>query len=656
MTNQTMAANYQEPKHTTKMYKWLNIFVVSTLVFNMSLVGVFFVATPDAQATPEICGECGDGTINPGEDCDDGNNEDGDGCSANCTIEQTCGICGDGNLDAGEDCDDGNNEDGDGCSANCTIEQINPICGNEVVEEGEECEFDQDCDGDGYTCNGCQCIPPTPDTVTILAYKVVCESEEDLPNRHGGGDIGPATASDYVARQDVNCAWAQEEWDFEWGEHELDGTLFPGNSTAKASDSESDWQLFDPASNGSSPAQAVIELTDGLGDNQGLIWFREVLKPGYKGYSIPPGSAPGSDISAELWCNTDVLNYDNMEDMNVAQLTPGETYYCVAFNVLEEEPTGSIRVCKWNDTDRDGEFDPLTAPDFTAAIFTQATLCEPIVGRANPLSGWTMVATGDKGTFSGVTDESGCVELEVPYGTYTITEELTPGWEQVLPSSGSFTDVVVGEDQECQDISFLNRTQEQEGPECGNEILEDGEQCDDGPSGSDLCTPECTTRGGPGPRPYCGDGTCSSEENCSTCSEDCGGCGGGPNCLILGTCGGGPTPGPTPTPIPESGGPDVLGEEGAPKLVVTKTVSQEMANPGDTNIEFIVNVTNEGNITAFEVTLNDVMPEGLKFSSGEETKDWNLGNIAPGETQTVAYMVDVAESAQPMIYANIATA
>ena len=29
---------------------------------------------------------------------------------------------GDGNLDPGEGCDDGNNTDGDGCSATCTIE------------------------------------------------------------------------------------------------------------------------------------------------------------------------------------------------------------------------------------------------------------------------------------------------------------------------------------------------------------------------------------------------------------------------------------------------------------------------------------------------------------------------------------------------------
>ena len=65
-------------------------------------------------------GFCGDGILDPGEECDDGNNVDGDGCSADCTIE---GFCGDGVLDPGEECDDGNNVDGDGCSANCTVER-----------------------------------------------------------------------------------------------------------------------------------------------------------------------------------------------------------------------------------------------------------------------------------------------------------------------------------------------------------------------------------------------------------------------------------------------------------------------------------------------------------------------------------------------------
>jgi cysteine-rich repeat protein len=32
--------------------------------------------------------------------------------------------CGDGHLDEGEECDDGNTADGDGCSATCTYEPL----------------------------------------------------------------------------------------------------------------------------------------------------------------------------------------------------------------------------------------------------------------------------------------------------------------------------------------------------------------------------------------------------------------------------------------------------------------------------------------------------------------------------------------------------
>ncbi len=58
---------------------------------------------------------CGDGTVDPDEACDDG------GETASCDADCTPVSCGDGqhNRAAGEGCDDGNNEDGDACSATC---------------------------------------------------------------------------------------------------------------------------------------------------------------------------------------------------------------------------------------------------------------------------------------------------------------------------------------------------------------------------------------------------------------------------------------------------------------------------------------------------------------------------------------------------------
>ena len=76
-----------------------------------------------------MCTEtCGDGFNHHHFDCDDGNTNNGDGCSSTCTIEtywtctggspttaDTCyAICGDGRTLGTETCDDGNRNHYDG--------------------------------------------------------------------------------------------------------------------------------------------------------------------------------------------------------------------------------------------------------------------------------------------------------------------------------------------------------------------------------------------------------------------------------------------------------------------------------------------------------------------------------------------------------------
>ncbi|HEX5657054.1 MAG TPA: Ig-like domain-containing protein [Polyangiales bacterium] len=75
---------------------------------------------------------CGDSGIDPGEQCDDADADDGDGCSSTCQIEpgfvcsgmpSVCvSACGNNTLNAGETCDDGNRTAGDGCNATCRRE------------------------------------------------------------------------------------------------------------------------------------------------------------------------------------------------------------------------------------------------------------------------------------------------------------------------------------------------------------------------------------------------------------------------------------------------------------------------------------------------------------------------------------------------------
>ncbi len=80
---------------------------------------------------------CGNGVLDPGEVCDDGNAADCDGCSAGCALE----ACGDGAVCPGEACDDGNAEGCDGCSPACSVE-VGTRCGDGIVNVacGEECD------------------------------------------------------------------------------------------------------------------------------------------------------------------------------------------------------------------------------------------------------------------------------------------------------------------------------------------------------------------------------------------------------------------------------------------------------------------------------------------------------------------------------------
>ena len=97
------------------------------------------------DVTYEPAPVCGDGVTNGDEACDDGNTDDGDGCSSECLIE----LCGDGETVGIEECDDGNDIDGDGCSAEC----IREFCGDGIHHPGllEDCDDGNDILGDGCT-------------------------------------------------------------------------------------------------------------------------------------------------------------------------------------------------------------------------------------------------------------------------------------------------------------------------------------------------------------------------------------------------------------------------------------------------------------------------------------------------------------------------
>jgi hypothetical protein len=110
---------------------------------------------------------------------------------------------------------------------------------------------------------------------------------------------------------------------------------FCGENTFTGPD-YADWKGFDTSTSigGVVTASAVITDLEGAPG----IWVRENLQDGYVPFAYPPDGPPGSNVSAELYCHTDIQNYDNYDE--VISPVVGGTYYCVAFNAIEEEDEG----------------------------------------------------------------------------------------------------------------------------------------------------------------------------------------------------------------------------------------------------------------------------------------------------------------------------
>lgn len=131
---------------------------------------------------------CGDGMLEAGEECDDGNSVSGDGCSSSCMNEgESDPVCGNARLEANEQCDDGNLTNGDGCDSSCDIEFIGggeceelsvifgaaaqPIC-QEACEQ-DICYFDPEVSNEIFF-RGDSC------SVTCKKKPAVCDSSIEL--------------------------------------------------------------------------------------------------------------------------------------------------------------------------------------------------------------------------------------------------------------------------------------------------------------------------------------------------------------------------------------------------------------------------------------------------------------------------------------------
>jgi len=113
-------------------------------------------------------GNCGNGTIDAGEQCDNGaQNGQGMGCDMNCMTTGAGSYCGDGFLNGTEQCDLGtqNGTAGSTCSSTCNTVASGAVCGDGLLNGTEQCDLGTQNGTAGSTCSS---------TCTTVASGAVC--------------------------------------------------------------------------------------------------------------------------------------------------------------------------------------------------------------------------------------------------------------------------------------------------------------------------------------------------------------------------------------------------------------------------------------------------------------------------------------------------
>ncbi len=126
---------------------------VNLSVAALAAVGLLMAASASACETPRpiVCAPgtvqdhgicqpkpenpvCGNGKVERGEACDDGNRNDADACTNRCEKPIVIDpVCGNGKVERNETCDDGNTNDNDSCTNKCEKQIVKEVPVETVV-------------------------------------------------------------------------------------------------------------------------------------------------------------------------------------------------------------------------------------------------------------------------------------------------------------------------------------------------------------------------------------------------------------------------------------------------------------------------------------------------------------------------------------------
>ncbi len=515
----------------------------------------------DACAPPA----CGDGFIDPGEVCDDGNGDSGDGCAANCdAIEndfvcpqpgQPCVstvVCGDSKVTGAETCDDGNAKSGDGCSASCAVEPgykctfagvacEAAACGDGLLAGKEKCDDGNPNPGDGCSpsCTlepGYKCPQPNSPCEPTTCGDGITEGTEQCDDKNNDlGDgctpfcikeptcsgVGPCTSSCgdglKLPNDDEDCE---------------DGNTQDGDGCSSTCKVEPGYQCMDVSS---APSELVLpivlrdfksshpDMEHTLGSETGIV--QSLL--GTDGKPVYAKATGGTATT------TGKANFDQWyRDVSGVNMTVLQTI------TLNKLPSGEFQFS-------DSSFFPLDGLGFgNQGNNHNFHFTSEVRYWFEYKGGEKLDFTGDDDVFAFVNKQL-VIDLGGVHGAQNASVVLNSTQATALGlTAGSVYEIVVFQAERHTTQSnykltlsnFVNLTSSC-GPVCGDGVKTPDEQCDDGVNdgGYNECAPGCKLG------PHCGDKQVQSAEG-----EECddginltpyGGC--GPGCKLGGFCGDG---------------------------------------------------------------------------------------------------------------------
>jgi uncharacterized repeat protein (TIGR01451 family) len=423
-------------------------------------------------------------------------------------------ICGDGILHEGEMCDDGNDVDGDGCSSDCNYElkkvPVNTCTGDGVLYLYQ---FEQEQPiKTSFTVNHNQVLifaranaslSAEVNGVAATMTEVASQSFAKIYsiNTNAGDNISVNGTHPDNARG-VQAYLAQNSsapvYDLSTIQVVIDDTrtndmyLTPGNYS---------YVFFDKYSNTDSGSDDSRLLSVEIASSTGVVHSQSYNKPN----PVPTEGVVVNSYSINS-ADTYTLSVDTEDSM----------YWL--YSECSKKPECGDGVVDTGEICDDGNNVDNDACNNECKPQGELIIKKFVIGGTATSSDWDMEVDGTSVFLGDPLGQS----LWLTTGNHVVTESPAISHYGLTYASDCNSRGVVAIEYNKTKTCELTNTYE---PFCGDYNIDNGEECDDGPNGSNTCTADCKTI----PDPKCGDGKVDAGEMCDDgnninddeCSNSC---------------------------------------------------------------------------------------------------------------------------------------